>query len=87
MQCNCSGCTSLHCHNVTVVDVLHCAIIPRLSRCSVLYYTVAAAEKHTREGRDFTSTEAAAAGSLDLASEDLELTNLIGGGGFGQVNA
>ena len=60
--------------------------MPRLSRCSVLYYTVAAAEKHAREGRDFTSTEAAAAGSLDVAFEDLELTNLIGGGGFGHVN-
>ena len=52
---------------------------------AVLYRTVVAAEKHAREGRDFTSTEALAAGSLDLAFEELELTNLIGGGGFGQV--
>lgn len=41
--------------------------------------------RDTRPGRDLSSAEAFAQ-SLNLPFEELELTQLIGGGGFGQVS-
>ncbi|CAM9506885.1 unnamed protein product, partial [Scytosiphon promiscuus] len=41
-------------------------------------------DRHARPGRDLSSSEAFSA-SLGLPFDQLELTELIGGGGFGQV--
>lgn len=41
-------------------------------------------EEYVREGRDLSSAEAFAS-NLDVPFDELELTKLIGGGGFGQV--
>ena len=67
------------CHNVR--DVLCCSVPSQCLGC-----TVVAEEECVRNGRDMTSADALG-GNLQLAFEDVTLTKLIGGGGFGQVNS
>ena len=70
------------------VCVCVCVGFSLISLCFVILsypiLCVAGAGEHVRQGRDLSSSEAFAA-SLDLPFDQLELSELIGGGGFGQV--